>query len=539
MAVTQEQNASLKRNLKPGKQYEKLIPAVSCASTDLGQGDTFHTVDEMRDWIIKYAWQTKELAALLYSQDLRLLAHNIYKFSYDHIQYNADGALQQISSPACTWHKRKEGVDCKSFSVFASSILSNLGIKHAIRQVRQPYFNPEHWTHVYVVIYQDQNPESYSKNAPTFVIDATRHHNQEVNYLEKHDLMMLQHVGLNAPSNVLSAEKQNIIDNFNKFCLFLLENNVPVATVNAIRSEVNKYTSQGVDPQFAIIDNGISIQGKEFTFTLVSDPEYQRGLGIVVTGTAAVAAGKALMNMLPQDFFGNTFGAIFANGFDLSCWNASYSESKAQSALQTDIPFFINDHAGLDKAVNTTTVNKFMNAIDAYIADSKNGQASKYASCTRKGYAARQKGAEEAKQRVLQTLESSGLTLVPTGKKEGFLQTEKPMPSIGKPYTWGAEFGSKYAYQYDSYRVEGGNQSSTPNYDDVVTTDQDLNMGGNTNPGSNYQNGGNNQVPIGNTNQGASQAGMGWLAPVAIAAISIPMVMKQMKQGNATTKTKK
>tara|TARA_B100000678_G_scaffold227176_1_gene195015 strand:- start:8922 stop:9554 length:633 start_codon:yes stop_codon:yes gene_type:complete len=208
-------------------------------------GDTFHTVDEMQDWISKYVWQTKQIAPLLYSHNLEVLANNIYRFLYDHIQYNVDGDLQQLFSPVCAWSKRKKGIDCKSYSVFASAILTNLGINHAIRQVRQTYYKPDYWTHVYVVIYQDQNQKSYSKNAPTYVIDATKHHNQEVNYLEKHDLMRLKHVGLNAPS-VLSAEKQNIIDNFNKFCYFLLENQVPVATVNAIRQEVHKYTSQGI-----------------------------------------------------------------------------------------------------------------------------------------------------------------------------------------------------------------------------------------------------------------------------------------------------
>jgi len=59
------------------------------------------------------------------------------------------------------------------------------------------------------------------------------------------------------------------------------------------------------------------------------------------------------MKMLPSDFFGSTFGAIFANGFDLSCWNASYSESKAQADLSIDLPYLMNEYAGLGDGVTT------------------------------------------------------------------------------------------------------------------------------------------------------------------------------------------
>ena len=396
MARTQDISVALKRKLEPGKKYDKLIPAVRCATTDLGEGDTFHTVEEMRDWIIKYSWQSARLAPLLNSGNPKQLANNIYRFLHDHVQYTADGALQQISSPACTWRKRKEGVDCKSFSVFASSILTNLGINHAIRQVRQPGYNPDNFTHVYVVIFQDQDQQSYSNDAPTFVIDATRHQNEEVTYLEKSDLMMLQHVGLNAP-DVGASPTSQVEDNFKRFCHFLVENGASVATVQALINEVYYYLNRGVDPEFQIIEHGVSVNGKAFTFQLDTDAEYQQGLGVVVTATAALTAGKALMKMLPQDFFGNTFGAIFANGFDLSCWNASYSESKAQADLSIDIPYLMNEYSGLADNVSTATLNKFLNAIEAYISNAKHGQQSKYASCTRKGYAAVEKAAIEAR----------------------------------------------------------------------------------------------------------------------------------------------
>lgn len=450
----------LKRKLKDGKEYSKLIPRVSCKTTPLGDGDTFFTVDRMQDWIEKFRHQTAKLAVRLEGRTVEETVNNIYNFLYNHIQYTADGSLQQLRSPACTWMQRKKGTDCKSYSVFASCILSNLGIKHAIRQVRQSYFYPEEFTHVYVVVPKDQSKENYDNTAPTFVLDATKHENTEVNYLEKVDLYMnkLKHVGLNAPQDERTA---NIVNNFEEFCQHLLKVGVPVSVVNSMRERVSQFTSQGKDPKFKIIDRGIEIEGKLFVLNFSNNKKYQEGLGLVdpVSVSGYAAAGKALLAMLPADFFGNTFGSIFANGFDLSCWNASYSESKASAALQEDIPFLVNDYANLGNSPTEANLNKFLNGIAGYIADSQNGQKSKFAKCTRKGYALRQQGSETARETVLNTFKST-YNLIPNGKKPGHVKVK--MPSYdGRMYEWGHT--STSVYEYDSYRLEEKRQTSMPN----------------------------------------------------------------------------
>lgn len=258
-----EISAVLKRNLKEGKEYDKLIPRVKCGRTNLGEGDTFNTVDWMKDWIEKYSFQTTKISAKLKGRSLEETVNNIYRFLYDHVQYTADGALQQLRSPACTWAQRKEGVDCKSYSVFASSILSNMGINHFIRQVRQPYFFPDEFTHVYVVVPKDQDVKTYSENAPTFVLDATKHQNTEGSYIEKVDLHMtkLKHIGLNAPQD---ERTQKITRNFENFSRFLLQKGITVTTVNAIRDRVSQFTSKGKDPRFDIVRDGILIEGVLF-----------------------------------------------------------------------------------------------------------------------------------------------------------------------------------------------------------------------------------------------------------------------------------
>ncbi len=261
MANKNNISTALKRNLQNGKEYDKLIPTVKCERTNLGSGDTFHTVDAMKDWIEKYSFQTQKLAPVLKGKSLEETVNNIYQFLYTHIQYEADGLLQQLRSPACTWKQRQDGVDCKSYSVFASSILYNLGIKHMIRQVRQPGFHEDQFTHVYIVVPKNQNGNS--SNSATFVLDATKHQNIEGRYIEKVDLTMnnMKHIGLNAPNDKRTLQ---IVDNFNAFSKMLLNNGVPLESVNAVRTRISEFTSAGKDPNIEIVPVGIKIEGVVF-----------------------------------------------------------------------------------------------------------------------------------------------------------------------------------------------------------------------------------------------------------------------------------
>ena len=378
----------LKRTLKDGKEYDRLIPRVKCERTNLGEGDTFFTVDAMKDWVETYAFQTAKLAPRIVGRNLEETVNNIYNFLYNHVQYEADGSLQQLRSPACTWAQRKTGVDCKSYSVFASAILSNLGIKHFIRQVRQPYFFPEEFTHVYVVVPKDQNR---TKNSATFVLDATKHENVESNYLEKVDLEMtkLSHIGLNAPQD---ERTQQLIQNFERFCNELRSRNVPLSTVNAMRRRVSEFTSMGKDPSFKLLPPiGVDIEGVFFPVTLDDQGQYNRGLGFVDPVTAA-AGGKALLNLLPQNFISDTFGAVFANGFNLSCWNSSSSPMTAKKQIAESIqPFFEACFTKIESTNNTTEITKYLNlAIEgahkmSYLYNKIAGM-SKYAKCSREGW---------------------------------------------------------------------------------------------------------------------------------------------------------
>jgi hypothetical protein len=77
----------------------------------------------------------------------------------------------------------------------------NLGIKHYIRQIKQPKFNPRQFTHVYVVV--PNNQESGKLDQGHSIIDGTIQSNIEPNYTDKKDVFMnqkLPHIGLNCPT---------------------------------------------------------------------------------------------------------------------------------------------------------------------------------------------------------------------------------------------------------------------------------------------------------------------------------------------------
>ncbi len=217
-----EISAPLKRHIKKGAQYAGLLPRVSCEATNLGDGsnNTIEGVDFMTQWIKKYSWQTEKLTAALLREgkvsktDLAKTANGIYNFLYNHIQYTADGALQQLRSPACAWQQRYQGVDCKSYTIFTMCILHNLGLSAYIRQIKQPGFYPEQFTHVYVVVPINQKNNSLKKGY--CVIDATKHTNTEGDFLVKKDRLMsgLKYQGLNAPVGLAKSKIDfgNIMD---------------------------------------------------------------------------------------------------------------------------------------------------------------------------------------------------------------------------------------------------------------------------------------------------------------------------------------
>ena len=196
-----EINLVLKRRIKSGDEFNHLIEKPKNQKVELQKGDTFYSVAMMKVWVEKFYKQVAKLSEILKGQTIKETCDKIHYFLYYDIQYQADGVTQNLRSPANSWFNRREGIDCKSYSIFASSVLMNLGIKHYIRQIKQPNFNPRQYTHVYVVVPVDQ--QSGKLDNGHSIIDATIASNNEPNYTSKKDVFMnqkLPHIGLNCPT---------------------------------------------------------------------------------------------------------------------------------------------------------------------------------------------------------------------------------------------------------------------------------------------------------------------------------------------------
>lgn len=146
-------NNNPSRAIRSGEEYEELIPAPNWQEEIVRRGaDVSQTVHEMKKLIISSAWQTKALSRRLQGNTLYSTCHNIWNFLFSHIKYKEDDAGQeQLRTPALSWQIRtSRGIDCDDFSIFASTILCNLGIPHYLRIAR--YGDKNYFQHVYVVV---------------------------------------------------------------------------------------------------------------------------------------------------------------------------------------------------------------------------------------------------------------------------------------------------------------------------------------------------------------------------------------------------
>jgi hypothetical protein len=202
MKMTKDEiNLILKRRIKNGDEFNHLIEKPKGQKVKLKKGDTYYSVSMMKVWIETFYKQVAKLSKILKGKTIQETCDKIHYFLYYDIQYQADGVTQNLRSPANSWFNRREGIDCKSYSIFASSVLMNLGIKHYIRQIKQPKFNPKQYTHVYVVVPFNQSSGKLD-NGHT-IIDGTIQSNKEPSYTDKKDVFMdqkLPHVGLNCPA---------------------------------------------------------------------------------------------------------------------------------------------------------------------------------------------------------------------------------------------------------------------------------------------------------------------------------------------------
>jgi len=197
--TSQQINQRLYRAILNGRQYEKDIPISRCKPMVGGKGNTEHSVKQMAKVVELYSHQTKKLAQKLKKSSLIQTCQQVQDFLYWHFQYKRDEQDQILRSPACSFAQRFEGIDCKSYSILAASILRELGIANYFRRVSYDKNLP--YSHVYVVVPKNQKTADLSQGY--YTIDGTLNKNTETeNYFYKNNdylVMKLNHYILNAP----------------------------------------------------------------------------------------------------------------------------------------------------------------------------------------------------------------------------------------------------------------------------------------------------------------------------------------------------
>ncbi|MFK8294826.1 hypothetical protein ACI760_01370 [Capnocytophaga canimorsus] len=206
MSNAESINKSLYRPLLSGIRYDAYMPFSDCSSVKLGEGDTSFSIAKMKEWALKYRHHTERLTKRFFSSlKLNDLCKEVHSFLFNHIQYKLDGTTQMLRSPACAWLTRNEGIDCKSYSIFASTILQNAGISHYMRRIKQQGVYPDAFTHVYIVVPKNQKTNHLSEGY--YTIDGTIRQFGELPFLEKDDVFIESPKGLGVPEKTENQTK--------------------------------------------------------------------------------------------------------------------------------------------------------------------------------------------------------------------------------------------------------------------------------------------------------------------------------------------
>ena len=200
-------NTLLYRTIQSGDQYNNLIPATTCKSTATANGNTDLSIQLMVEVIEEFSFQAALVAKKLQANNLQSTLFAIKDFAYNHFQYNADDDLQKIRSFSCSWYDRFNGIDCKSYSIVIGSLLGNLNITYYLRKIKQPGFNPNDFSHVYVVVPIDQ--QTGNLNSGYYTLDGTLETNKECTFLTYKDFKM-NHAKLNGVSENFNPDFQSL-----------------------------------------------------------------------------------------------------------------------------------------------------------------------------------------------------------------------------------------------------------------------------------------------------------------------------------------
>ncbi len=184
--------ASKPRIIQPGHEFDSLFPAPHRTDPYLSyNGTNEQTLLRYIPEVVKqYQTDTAKIALYLKREKLADTLRAIWEFVYRHIQYKPDSPFEeQIRRPARTWADRHNGVDCDCYTVFISSILTNLRIPHYLRMTA--YSSRKGYQHVYVIVPKHSGANLNKRNEYWTLDPVMDAFDAEKPYLYKKDKLML------------------------------------------------------------------------------------------------------------------------------------------------------------------------------------------------------------------------------------------------------------------------------------------------------------------------------------------------------------
>ena len=173
--------AATSRKIKDGRAYNHFFPSAAKNTVTVRKNsNVYHTVAFIPKVVQETLWHTEEISKHLKRDNTYETCKNIWHFVYGHIAYKKDAdGYEQIRSPARAWHDRYKGVDCDCYSVFISSVLTNLKIPHTLRITK---YNRDYFQHIYPIV--------PVRNGHLTIDCVTDRFNYEVPFSEKKDYPM-------------------------------------------------------------------------------------------------------------------------------------------------------------------------------------------------------------------------------------------------------------------------------------------------------------------------------------------------------------
>lgn len=269
--------ATRKRNIKPGYEYDALFPKPDRTDPYLTRsGSNEQTLSMFIPEVVKrYHTDTSQVAVLLKRETLRDTLKAIWEFLYNHVQYKPDSPFEeQIRRPARTWADRRTGVDCDCYTVFISSVLTNLHIPHALRMTA--YDRRRGYQHVYVVVPKSATA-NLSRRSDYYVVDPVMDaFDSEKPYLYKQDKVMLDWTK----------------GNLNGLPVRALNGKLPFASRSRLVHDRVYYSPTLRTWAFKGIDGAFYLKANPNLRYV--EPYEQQGLGFIATALTALNVGKSL-----------------------------------------------------------------------------------------------------------------------------------------------------------------------------------------------------------------------------------------------------